>query len=68
MPHGQPGIGQVPPHNPHALRLFPVRMLMPHQPFFAQPLVQDEDAEWRERDAAVAEGSQEPPDDMTCWP
>jgi hypothetical protein len=46
MPHGQPNVDQIPPYDAHALRLIPVRLLMPRQPIFVQPLGQDENAEW----------------------
>ena len=59
-----PGIGRVEPHHAHALRLLPVRLFMSDQPALMQPFGQDEDAEGRQRDAAVAEGSQEPADDV----
>lgn len=44
----------------------PVRHLMPAQPLAVDVLGQDVDAERRQRDASVAEGFQEPADEVGC--
>jgi len=55
---------QVEPPRPEHLVLQPVPLLMPDESAFVDALGQDEDAQRRQRDAAVAECSQKPEDDV----
>jgi len=64
VPHCVPDVSDVEPQHPHALILRPVRLLMPDECRLVDALGQDEHAPRRQRDAAVAEGPQEPADDV----
>jgi len=68
VPDQKPKISAIKLDGAHANILSPVRLLMTHQLVLAHPLAKDVDSKWRQRDATIAKGPQEPPDDVPSFP